>query len=67
MQPNRKIGEKQNETDRPLGKNGYKQASKESRGGKTSKTQEKGKAKLRWEDCVRRDMRRSGEDERYII
>ena len=29
---------------RPLGKNGCKQTSKESRGGKTSKTQEKGKA-----------------------
>ena len=29
---------------RPLGKNGFKQTSKESRGGKTSRTQEKGKA-----------------------
>ena len=29
---------------RPLGKNGCKQASKESRGGKASRTQEKGKA-----------------------
>ena len=29
---------------RPLGKNGCKQTSKESRGGKTSRTQEKGKA-----------------------
>ena len=44
MQPNRKIGEKQNEMGRPLGKNGCKQTSKESRDGKTSRTQEKGKA-----------------------
>ena len=44
MQPNRKIGEKQDEMGRPFGKNGCKQTSKESRDGKTSKTQEKGKA-----------------------
>ena len=44
MQPNRKIGEKQDEMGRPLGKNGCKQTSKDSRGGKTSRTQEKGKA-----------------------
>ena len=24
-----------------------------------------GRQQLRWEDCVRRDMRRSGEDERW--
>ena len=44
MQPNRNIGEKQDEMCRPLGKNGCKQTNKESRGGKTSRTQEKGKA-----------------------
>ena len=44
MQPNRKTGEKQDEMGRPLGKNGCKQTSNESRGGKTSRTQEKGKA-----------------------
>ena len=44
MQPNRKIGEKPDEMGRPLGKDGCRQTSKESRGGKTSKTQEKGKA-----------------------
>ena len=44
MQPNRNIGEKQDEMGRPLGKNGCKQTSKQSRGGKTSRTQEKGKA-----------------------
>ena len=38
MQPNRKICEK------PDSKNGCRQTSKESRGGKTSRTQEKGKA-----------------------
>ena len=43
MQPNRKIGEKQDEMGRPLGKNGCEQTSKESRGGQTSTTQEKGK------------------------
>ena len=44
MQPNRNIGEKQDEMGMPLGKNGCKQTNIESRGGKTSKTQEKGKA-----------------------
>ena len=34
MLPNRKIGEKQDEMGRLLGKNGCKQASKESIGGK---------------------------------
>ena len=43
MQPNRKFGEKQDEMGKPLGNNGCKQTSKESRGGKTSRTQEKGK------------------------
>ena len=43
MQPNRKIGEKQDEMGRPLGKNGCKQTNKESRSGKTSKTKEKRK------------------------
>ena len=65
MQPNMKICEKQEEMGRPLSKNGCKQTSKESRGEKTSRTQEKGKSQLRWEDCVRRDMRRLGEDERW--
>ena len=49
MQPNRKIGEKQDVMGRPLGKDGCKQTSTESRGGKASRrkrriTQEKGKA-----------------------
>ena len=43
MQPNRNIDEKQDEMGRPLGMNGRKQTSKESKGGKTSRTQEKGK------------------------
>ena len=34
-----KIGEKRDETDRPLGNDGCRQTSKESRGGKTSRTQ----------------------------
>ena len=41
---NRMIGEKQCEMGRPLGKDEWKQTSKESRGGKTLMTQEKGKA-----------------------
>ena len=44
MKPNRKIGEKRDEMGKPLGKNGCKQTSKEGRGGKTSRTQEKGRA-----------------------
>ena len=43
MQPNRKIGEKPNEMGRPLGKDGCRQTSKEITGGKTARTQEKGK------------------------
>ena len=43
MQPTRKIGEKQDEMGRPIGKNVCKQTIKESRDGKTSRTQEKGK------------------------
>ena len=42
--PNRKIGEKQDEMGRSLGKDGCRQNSKESRGGKISRMQEKGKA-----------------------
>ena len=44
MLPNRKIGENPDEMGRPLGKDGCRQSSKESRSGKTSRTQEKGKA-----------------------
>ena len=44
MQANRKNGEKQDEMGWPLGKDGCRQTRKESRGGKTSRTQEKGKA-----------------------
>ena len=40
MQPNRKIGEKQDEMGRPLGKDGCRQTNKKSRGEKTSRTQE---------------------------
>ena len=46
MGRNRKIGEKQGDMGRPLGKNGCKQTSKESRGGKTSRTQEKATAEM---------------------
>ena len=42
MLPNRKIGEKQDEMGRLLGKNGCKQASKESIGGKKNKDAGKG-------------------------
>ena len=65
MQPNRKIGEKQDEMGRPLGKNGCKQTSRESRGGKHQGRRKRGRPQLRWEDCVRRDMGRSGKEERW--
>ena len=44
MQPNRKIGQKHDEMGRQRGKDGCWQTSKESKGGKTLRTQEKGKA-----------------------
>ena len=50
---------------RPLGKNGCKQTSKENRGGKHQGRRKRGRPQLKWEDCMRRDMRRSGEDERW--
>ena len=37
----------------------------EEKGEKTSRKQEKGNEQLRSKDCVRWDMRRSGEDERW--
>ena len=64
MQPNRKIGEKQDEMGRPLGKNGCKQTSKRAEVEKHQGRRKRGRPQLRWEDSVRRDMRRSGEDER---
>ena len=64
MQPNRKIGEKQDEIGWPLGKNGCRQTSKESRGGKTSRTQEKGKATGEMGGLRDSSLRQIGEDER---
>ena len=43
-----------------LGKNGCKQTSKDSRGGKNQERRKMEIPQLRWEDCVRRDMRRLG-------
>ena len=62
MQPNRNIGEKQDEMGRPLGKNGCKQTNKESRGGKTSRTQEKGKATGEMGGLRDSSLRQIGED-----
>ena len=44
MQPNMMTGEKPDEVSRPLGKDGCRQTSKVSRGRKTPRTQENGKA-----------------------
>ena len=44
MQPNKKTGEKQDEMGWPLGKDGCRQTSKESLGGKTSRMQERATA-----------------------
>ena len=64
MQPNRKIVEKQDEMGWPLGKNGCRQTSKGSRGGKTSRTQEKGKASAEMGGLRDSSLRQIGEDER---
>ena len=52
---------------RPHGKVGCRHTSEESgrEGEKASRMQEKGNEQLRSKDCVRWDMRRSGEDERW--
>ena len=52
---------------RPHGKDGCRHTSEESgrEGEKTSRMQEKGNEQLRSKDCMRWDMRRSGEDERW--
>ena len=52
---------------RPNGKDGCRHTSKESgrEGEKTPRMQEKGNEQLRSKDCVRWDLRRSGEDERW--
>ena len=52
---------------RPHGKDGCRHISKrvEEKCEKTSRMQEKGNEQLRSKDCVRWDMRRSGEDERW--
>ena len=60
MQPNRKVGEKQDEMGMPLGKQTRKENREKHQG-----RRETGRPHLRWENCVRRDMRRSGEDERW--
>ena len=65
MQPNRKIDEKPDEMCRPFGKDGCRQTNKESRGEKHQGRRKRGRSQLRWEDCVKTDMRRSGEDERW--
>ena len=44
MQHNRKIDENQDDMGRSFGRNGCKQTSKDSIGGKTSRTKKKGKA-----------------------
>ena len=52
---------------RPHGKDGCRRTSEENeeKGEKTSRMQEKGNEQLRSKDCMRWDMRRSGEDERW--
>ena len=65
MQPNRKIGEKQDEMGRPLGKNGCSKLAKRAEVEKHQGCRKRGRPQLRWEDCMRRDMRRSGKDDRW--
>ena len=64
MQHNRKIGEKLDEMGRPLGKEECRQT-KRAEVEKHQGCRKRGRPQLRCENCVRRVMRRSGEDERW--
>ena len=63
----RKIGEKQGEwAGHMVRMDTYILVKRvEEKGEKTSRMQEKGNEQLRSKDCVRWDLRRSGEDERW--
>ena len=65
MQPNMKIGGKQDEMGWPLGKDECRQTSKESRGGKSSRKQEKGKATAEMGGLHEEVYEKIGEDERW--
>ena len=61
MQPNRKIGEKPDEMAGPLVRMDAGKLAKRAEVEKHQGRRKRGRPQLRWEDCVRRDMRRSGE------
>ena len=65
MQSNRQISGKPDEIGRPLGKDGCRQLAKRAEVEQHQGSSKSGRSQLRWEDCVRRDMRTSGEDERW--
>ena len=61
MQPNRKIGRMR------LAGHLLRMDAKRAEVEKHQGRKKRGRPQLRWEDCVRRDMRRSGEDERWRV
>ena len=61
----KEICEKPDKMGRPLGKNGCRQTSKESRGGQTSRTQEKGKATAEIGGLREEGYEKIREDERW--
>ena len=64
MQPKRKIGEKPDEMGQLIRIVAGKLA-KIAEVEKHQGCRKRGRPQLRWEDCVSRNMRRSGEDERW--
>ena len=64
MQPNRKIGEKPVEMGRLLVRMDAGKLAKRAEVKKHQGRRKRGRPQLIWEGCMKRDMRRSEEDER---
>ena len=53
---------KPDDVGRSLGADGGGLTTEENRGGETARLWERGRQQMRWEDCVKRDVRKAGDD-----